>query len=138
MEEWYAIWRDAAGQRRAVAEALDRYRRWRDHAAYAHLAPLKRLQRRMTDEHFEHLSPFLRVPGWEATSNGAERMGRAFRHQRAPHFSLRTVTTIDAALKARVSFLKERATREVGPVPNRAPSGRPSRAASMTEAPQAA
>ena len=50
---------------------------------------LRRVLNRMTDARFEHLSPFLRNPRWEATNNGAERAGRAFRHGQAAHFNLR-------------------------------------------------
>ena len=99
--DWYGIWRDEHGQRRSLAEAQGRYERWRDDSAYATLAPLRRVQARVDAAQFAQLSHFLRDPGWEATNNGAERMGRLFRHQQAPHFTLRTSEAIDHALKAR-------------------------------------
>src|SRR4051794_36256269 len=34
-----------------------------------------------------------------ATNNGAERMGRAFRHQQAPHATLRTATALEDDMK---------------------------------------
>ncbi len=62
------------------------------------------------------LSHFLRDGEWEATSNGAERMGRAFRHRQAPHFSLRTKQTIEDALVLDAFERKEQA---LAPTPER-------------------
>jgi hypothetical protein len=59
---------------------------------------------------FARLSHFLRQPAWEATNNGAERAGRAFRHGQGPHFNLRSAPSIDDLLKARACDHKERAT----------------------------
>jgi len=59
---------------------------------------VRRVQAQATDERFGRLSPFLRNPRWEATNNGAERAGRAFRHRQGPHFNLRSHTSIDQAL----------------------------------------
>ncbi len=59
---------------------------------------LRRVQGRMTLRRFEKMSQFLRDPRWEATNNGAERTGRAFRHRQGPHFNLRTTEMIEGAL----------------------------------------
>ena len=90
LEDWFLLWRDGAGQKRPPAEARARYDRWRADPAYRALAPLRRAQDRLDAARFAQLSHFLRRPEWEATSNGAERMGRQFRHRQAPHFRLRT------------------------------------------------
>jgi len=85
MEDWYAIWR-AEGVTRTRADAWERYQDWRDNPAYAAYPPLRRVQAQVDAEQFDRLSAFLDHPGWEATNNGAERMGRAFRHTQAPPF----------------------------------------------------
>jgi hypothetical protein len=78
----------------------------------------------MTDAHFEQLGSFLRNPRWEATNNGAERAGRAFRHDQAPHFNLRTEESIEGALIV-AACQRKTATRN-GPLrqANRATRGR--------------
>jgi hypothetical protein len=81
-----------------VETARARYEAWRTEARYGASAPLRRVQAQATDERFVRLSPFLRDPRWEATNNGAERQGRAFRHRQAPHFNLRSPTAIDQAV----------------------------------------
>jgi lambda repressor-like predicted transcriptional regulator len=96
--DWYALWHDETGQRRTWDEAQRRFNDWRTQAAYLALPPLHRFFYRMTDSHFEKLSQFLRNPDWEATNDGAERAGRAFRHLQAPHFNFRQISTIEAAL----------------------------------------
>ena len=101
LEDWYGLWRDEAGQRRSPAEAQRRYERWRAQPDYRRLAPLRRAQEAIDPARFARLSPFLRAPGWEATSNGAERMGRTFRHRQGPHFNLRSAASIAAALTVR-------------------------------------
>ena len=78
---WYGMRREETGQRRSPEEARSRYERWRADAAYARLAPLRRVQQSVDPGRFERLSCFLHHPSWEATSNGAERMGRTFRHR---------------------------------------------------------
>lgn len=98
--DWYGIWWDAAGRPRCPAEARQRYQTWRLNPTYRALAPLKAAQDRVDEERFTKLSHFLARPTWEATNNGAERMGRQFRHRQAPHFRLRTETAIDDDLRA--------------------------------------
>jgi hypothetical protein len=96
--DWYRLWTDDQGHRRPLEEARTRYQAWRSAPTYRAEPPLRRLLDQMTDAHFEQLSPFLRDPAWEATNNGAERAGRAFRHGQAAHFSLRTPESIEGAL----------------------------------------
>ena len=97
LEEWYLLLHDADGQRRTLSEARERFAAWSSDGAYASVAPLRRVQERMTAQ-FERLSQFLRNPRWEATNNGAERAGRALRHRQAPHFNLRTGPAIEGAI----------------------------------------
>lgn len=113
--DWYAIWRTDDGQRRPLEEARARYAAWRTDAGYGTIAPLRRVQAQASDEHFGRVSPFLRDPRWEATNNGAERMGRAFRHQQAPHFNVRSPTSIDRAVAMAARQRKVAAT--MGPPP---------------------
>lgn len=96
--EWYALWKDEQGGRRTLEDAKSRYEAWRSNPAYLAAPALGRVLDQMTDARFERLSPFLRNPHWEATNNGAERAGRAFRHGQAPHFNLRTQESIEGAL----------------------------------------
>jgi transposase-like protein len=96
--EWYVLWKDEQGNRRALENAKSRYEAWRSNPTYLAEPALRRVLNRMTDARFEHLSPFLRNPRWEATNNGAERTGRAFRHGQAPHFNLRVQASIEGSL----------------------------------------
>jgi len=98
LEEWYGLWGEQGGQRRPLEEAQTHYLAWRCKPAYAALAPLRRVQERITEPRFAQLSQFLRNPRWEATNNGAERAGRAFRHRQVSHFNLRTERAIEGAL----------------------------------------
>ena len=43
LEEWFAIWQDAAGQRRTLEQAERHYEIWRTEAEAAKLAPLRQL-----------------------------------------------------------------------------------------------
>ncbi|MDQ2998944.1 MAG: helix-turn-helix domain-containing protein, partial [Chloroflexota bacterium] len=97
LEEWFLRLHDADGQRRPLNEARAHFAAWSSAPAYARVAPLRRVQAHMTAQ-FERLSQFLRNPHWEATNNGAERAGRAFRHRQAPHFNLRTEAAIEGAI----------------------------------------
>jgi hypothetical protein len=94
----YRLWTDENRQRRSVAEAQAHFEAWRADAAYAAIPVLKRLQEHLTPARFENLSQFLHHPDWEATNNGAERAGRAFRHRQAPHFNLRKDTSIERSI----------------------------------------
>ncbi len=126
--EWYALWRTEDGQRRSLAEAQDRYDCWRTNPASAALPPLRKVQDLMTPARFTRLSQFLRHPHWEATNNGAERAGRAFRHRQAPHFRLRSSRAIDGTLRVVLQQTKEKATTPPAPVLRLSPRGRPARA----------
>ena len=126
LTDWYAIWRDETGERRAAAEARENYETWQTNPEYRRLAPLRRVQQGVDLARFERLSQFLRDSLWEATNNGAERMGRTFRHRQRPHFNLRTTTAIDEALKVRACLHKEAVTSAHPALGNRSPRGRPS------------
>ena len=97
-QDWYAIWQDDVGRRRSISEARERFLRWREDAEASTVAELRQVQRRMTDERLASLSHFLRDPRWEATSNGAERAGRSFRHQQGTHYNLRSAAAIGALM----------------------------------------
>ncbi len=107
--EWYDLWRDSTGERRSLSEAQSRYQAWHENAAYQQVAPLQRVQAAVDAAHFGRLSHFLRDAEWEATSNGAERMGRAFRHRQAPHYNLRSTQAIEDALVMGAVERKEQA-----------------------------
>ena len=124
LEAWYTIWRDADGQRRLPEQARAHYQCWHDNEGYARLAPLRRVQESVDAARFARLSPFLREPNWEATSNGAERMGRAFRHGQAPHYNLRSTSSIDAMLKVRACVRKQRSTQPITILANQCRRGR--------------
>ena len=126
--DWYAIWRDEDGHRRARDDARERHRRWHEEPAYRAVLPLARAQRQLTPAHFARLSPFLAEPPWEATNNGAERTARLFRHRQAPHFALRTRAAIGDALKTRAFFQKEEVLDAPVPQAARSRRGRPCRA----------
>lgn len=70
----------------------------------------------MTEVKFERLSQFLHNPDWEATNNGAERAGRAFRHRQAPHFNLRKKEHIENAINV-ASCLRKNAALQPPPQP---------------------
>jgi hypothetical protein len=127
--DWYALWRTEDGQRRPRAEAQERYEHWRANTDYQAVAPLHKGQELMTPARFTQLSQFLRHPHWEATNNGAERMGRAFRHGQAPHFRLRTARAIDGGLRVVSVQAKQRAITPPTPLPRMCPRGRRARGA---------
>jgi hypothetical protein len=108
LERWFGSWKDDTGQRRIPGDAQQRYDTWQADADAATLAPLRRQLQHLDANHFTRLSAFLRDPTWESTNNAAERGGRAFRHGQHPHFMLRSVTTIDADLKVRAHFQRQR------------------------------
>ena len=100
LEDWYSLWRDEGGGRPSLPEAQERHRRWREEETYRALPSLARVIRRVDVERFRSLSHFLKQPEWEATSNGAERAGRRFRHWQGPHYNLRALASIEAAIVA--------------------------------------
>lgn len=127
--DWYALWRTEDGQRCPLAEAQERYERWRTDPAYWALPALQKAQDLMTPTRFARLSQFLRHAHWEATNNGAERAGRAFRHRQAPHFRLRTEGAIADSLRVITCHAKERAISPPLPLLRLCPRGRPQRSA---------
>lgn len=90
MQDWYAFWHAPTHHRLPQTEALARYRTWQSCEVYQQHKPLQHVLERFTAERFQKISHFLTNDQWEATNNGAERMGREFRHQQAPHFNLRS------------------------------------------------
>jgi len=127
LTEWYAIWRDEQGRRRSPDDAWGRYRTWRANPDYLTVPPLKRATERVDEPRFAKLSRFLEAPTWEATNNGAERMGRLFRHRQAPHFRLRTADSIDDSLRSWALTRRREATElDVNPAA-RSTRGRTSR-----------
>jgi len=124
LTDWYTLFKDERGQKRSVDEAQARYAAWRQDERYEELAPLRRARAQMTPERFAHLSQFLRHPAWEATNNGVERAGRGFRHGQGPHFNLRSVVSIDGALKVRAYRRKETAAIALPPPVARCRCGR--------------
>jgi len=134
VEDWYSLWTDDKSQRRSLADALVRYESWKNNPAYRAVPQLRHLLDRMTDEKFEHLSQFLRNPDWEATNNGAERGGRAFRHRQAPHYNLRKKQRIEAAITVTACLRKDAALRPVAPRFHCCQRGRMSRPSSRVSA----
>jgi len=122
--DWYTLCRHEDGRRRSREDAQARYEAWRQDARYAALTPLRRVLAVMTPERFCHVSQFLRTPLWEATNNGAERGGRAFRHGQGPHFTLRSMASLDDALKVRAYRQKEGSEVATRPVPASSRRGR--------------
>lgn len=106
MEEWYELWRPVEGNRPSLSQAQQHYEQWRSRQEYQHYAPLRREVRVLTPQRFLKLSQYLKNPHWEATNNGAERMGRAFRHRQAPHFNLRKRENLAGSL-AVMAFQKK-------------------------------
>jgi hypothetical protein len=110
LEDWFLLWRDGTGQKRPLAEARARFDRWRADPAYRALPPLRRAQDRLDAARFARLSHFLGRPEWEATSNGAERMARQFRHRQAPHFRLRAPAAVEGAITVSACQRKQATT----------------------------
>jgi transposase len=109
--DWYRIWKDEAGQRRTLTEAKARYEMWQTNETYAAVPMLHKVQGQVSPAKFEQLSHFLQQPEWEATNNGAERAGRAFRHRQAPHFNLRSKEAIGGAITVTACLRKEAVTK---------------------------
>lgn len=129
VQDWFAIWHDDGGARRSVEQARIRFEAWRSDAAANALPKLARIQERMSDERFTSLSHFLRDTRWEATSNGAERGGRAFRHHQAAHFNLRSIAAIKAMMDVTAN------ARRRAPLVSQAEVGRSSRGRRSDAAP---
>lgn len=113
--EWYEMFRDEQGNRRSPDEAHARYLAWDARAEYQALVPLRRVQAKIDEARFRQLSYFLQHSHWEATSNGAERAGRAFRHLQAPHFRLRSTEAVEGIITA--TALSQMADRDTQKAP---------------------
>jgi hypothetical protein len=135
LEDWYGFWTDEQGQRRTVVEAQARYQAWCRNSAYQQVAPLQQVIKAVDAARFEQLSHFLKHPRWEATNNGAERVGRRFRHLQGPHFSLRTARSIEQALTAQSYRQYETATQPASPASARSGRGRKPASARQVLAP---
>jgi hypothetical protein len=97
---------------------LKRYPQWQDNPAYQAVGALHKIRAAVDGPRFAQLSQLLHHPTWEATNNGAERAGRAFRHVQGPHFNLRTPESINLALAAQAPMRKDTIVR--GPARRRA------------------
>jgi len=124
LEDWYSLWRDEHGQRRSLAAAQARYQDWQANPAYQAVASLHKILAAVDESRFVQLSQFLKDPTWEATNNGAERAGRAFRHLQGSHFNLRTRTAIDHALAAQAHMRKDMSLAQTTVPPSRCTRGR--------------
>lgn len=132
--DWYRIWKDEAGQRQTPTEAEARYTAWQTNESYAEVPLLHKVQRQVTPAKFEQLSHFLQRPEWEATNNGAERTGRAFRQRQAPHFNLRTKEAINGTIKVGACLRKKAATSPAAQRLHSCQRGRKKRGTEMVEA----
>lgn len=132
--DWYHLWTDAAGTRRTLDEARALYAAWRANPNYQDIPTLQQALERMTPAKFERVSQFLRHPEWEATNNGAERGGRAFRYQQAPHFNPRSASAIERAIKVAAINAKSQATPTMHQAGNLCSRGRKQWVASVTYA----
>jgi hypothetical protein len=135
LEDWYGFWTDEHGQRRTVVDAQARYQVWCTNSAYQQVGPLHKVIQAVDEIRFEQLSHFLKHPTWEATNNGAERVGRRFRHLQGPHFNLRTPESIEHALTMQSYRHYEAATQPAGPPPGRSGRGRKPASAHQVIAP---
>ena len=79
--------------------ALALYDVWRTNPDYLAVSHLAKVIKNIPPPQFRQLSHFLTQPHWEATNNGAERTGRAFRHLQGLHFNLRKSQSIEGAIK---------------------------------------
>jgi hypothetical protein len=96
----------------------------KDNPDYQKLEHLAGLQARLCEEHFQKVSCFLEHEGWEATNNGAERTGRAFRHLQRSRYNFRKPTSIENALRARAWLAKQGSSPRSTPPPGRCTRGR--------------
>jgi hypothetical protein len=126
LEEWYLLFHDEQHKRRTLAEAKERYDRLKNNPDYRKLEHLAGLQARFCEEHFLKVSRFLGQDGWEATNNGVERAGRAFRHLQRLRYSFRKPASIEDAIKARAHILRKESppTGEDGSLAGRCARGR--------------
>jgi transposase len=107
LKEWYSIFYDEQRDRRTLEEAKERYDRLKDNPDYQKLEYLGGLQARFCEEHFRKVCRFLEHEEWEATNNGVERTGRAFRHLQRSRYNFRKPTSIENAIRARAWLAKQ-------------------------------
>lgn len=124
LEEWYLLFYDEQRNRRTLAEAKERYDRLKDNPDYQKLEHLGGLQARLCEEHFQKVSRFLEHEEWEATNNGVERTGRAFRHLQRSRYNFRDPVSIEDAIKVRAWLAKEGSTPTSTSPPGRCTRGR--------------
>jgi transposase len=123
LEEWYLLFHDERGERRTLPEAKKRCERLKNDPRYRSLKHLGRLQARLDEEHFLKISRFLEQNRWEATNNGAERMGRAFRHLQKPRYNFRKPESIRRVIEVRACICKEENLRKEEVPPGRCARG---------------
>jgi hypothetical protein len=124
LEEWYLLFYDEQCNRRTLAEAKERYDRLKNNPYYQKLEHLAGLQARFCEEHFQKVSRFLEHEEWEATNNGVERAGRAFRHLQRLHYNFRKPTSIENAIRARAWLTKQGSSARSTAPPGRCARGR--------------
>jgi hypothetical protein len=125
LEEWYLLFYDEQRNRRTLEEAKERYDRLKNNLDYQKLEHLTGLQARFCGEHFQKVSRFLEHEEWEATNNGVERTGRAFRHLQRSRYNFREPASIEDAIRARAWLAKEgRSSPTSTPPPGRCARGR--------------
>jgi hypothetical protein len=124
LEEWYLLFYDEQRNRRTLAEAKERYDRLKNNPDYQKLEHLAGLQARLCEEHFQTVSRFLEHEEWEATNNGVERTGRAFRHLQRSRYNFRKPTSIENAIRARAWLTKQGSSPTSTPPPGRCARGR--------------
>jgi hypothetical protein len=124
LEEWYSLFYDEHRRnRRTLEEAKERYDRLKDNPDYQKLEHLGGLQARLCEEHFQKVSRFLEHEEWEATNNGVERTGRAFRHLQRSRYNFRKPLSIENAIRARAWLAKQGSSPTSTPPPSRCARG---------------
>jgi hypothetical protein len=124
LEEWYLLFYDEQRtSRRTLGEAKERYDRLKNNPDYRKLEHLGGLQARLGEEHFLKISRFLEHEEWEATNNGVERKGRAFRHLQRSRYNFRKPVSIENAIRARAWLAKQGSSPTSTPSPGRCARG---------------
>jgi hypothetical protein len=124
LEEWYSLFYDERRSRRTLEEAKERYDSLKNNPDYRKLEHLAGLQARLCEEHFLKISRFLEHEEWEATNNGVERTGRAFRHLQRARYNFRKPVSIENAIRARAWLAKQGSSPRSIPPPGRCARGR--------------
>ena len=124
LDEWYLLFYDEQRDRRTLEEAEERYDRLKNNPDYRKLEYLTVLLARFCGEHFQQVSRFLERDEWEATNNGVERTGRAFRHLQKSRYNFREPASIEDAIRARAWLAKEGSSPTSTPLPGCCARGR--------------